>query len=741
MSNLSELLPAGGAAKEFEPTASGTLLSGQAVILNSNGTVSSATAAAASMGTSADLGTSYKAGWESGACYHTTNNSTIVAFTNSANGYYPTTAVCTLSGTTVTMNTPVVINSNNCITVKCAYDVTQNTVVFFYKYNGSGNYLKVRAASVSGTSFTFGSEVSAFAGAAYATRKGDMCNLDDSKVAICWGESNLGPAVQVVSISGTTLTLGSHQGVSSGSSVTMRMASGKKGELLCMIGFHTSNDLQFVAATVSGTTLTVGTVTTVSGTGTSKRHDLASGFWNGYASPESTYIAAYHPPGGASGLTAARLITVSGTTLTLNTEATLTVDAEYSDTAMGWSSNGTQALYYYRPLSANTRGQVTEINYAGTTIAEGSTIIVGVGNYSRFAASYDQVAKKSIIIYKEGSNSDVAGVNVHTASSTDVEAFVGFTADAIASGASGVVNPEGGVATIPLSYIAATGGTITTDGDYKVHSFTSSGTFQITTKAGNPTLEILQIAGGGGGGRRRGGGGGAGGYVNESGVTASVASYAVTVGAGGTGAPESSGSGTNGGTSSIGSLVTASVGGGAGGGDSHGANGGSGGGGQGLTAGGNGGTATAGQGYAGITGSNLSYGGGGGGSSAIGGSNNGGQGTASSITGSAVTRAGGGGGWDNGAGYGGGGAGSSGGGVAGNATANTGSGGGGGGDDLAGGSGGSGIVIVRYKFQDSGLTPNSTYYVQNDGSIALTAASPEVKAGKALSTTSILLKG
>jgi len=55
--------------------------------------------------------------------------------------------------------------------------------------------------------------------------------------------------------------------------------------------------------------------------------------------------------------------------------------------------------------------------------------------------------------------------------------------------------------------IAATGGTITTDGDYKVHSFTSNGTF---TPSAAGEVEYLVIAGGGGGGSY--GGGGAGGY-------------------------------------------------------------------------------------------------------------------------------------------------------------------------------------------------------------------------------------
>jgi hypothetical protein len=33
----------------------------------------------------------------------------------------------------------------------------------------------------------------------------------------------------------------------------------------------------------------------------------------------------------------------------------------------------------------------------------------------------------------------------------------------------------------PIVFTEATGGTVTTDGDYKVHTFNSSGTFEVTT--------------------------------------------------------------------------------------------------------------------------------------------------------------------------------------------------------------------------------------------------------------------
>ena len=47
-------------------------------------------------------------------------------------------------------------------------------------------------------------------------------------------------------------------------------------------------------------------------------------------------------------------------------------------------------------------------------------------------------------------------------------------------------------------YIQATGGTITYDGLYKIHTFTSNGTFTITQASSRP-IHYLIVGGGGGG--------------------------------------------------------------------------------------------------------------------------------------------------------------------------------------------------------------------------------------------------
>jgi hypothetical protein len=304
------------------------------------------------------------------------------------------------------------------------------------------------------------------------------------------------------------------------------------------------------------------------------------------------------------------------------------------------------------------------------------------------------------------------------------------------------------------NFITATGGTITTCGDDKIHTFTGPGTFtvcSVASCAANNVVSYVVVGGaGGGGGGGPGitcggaGGGGAGGYREVKSpvttytaspldgypsapnrVTVTATAFPITVGAGGAGGAQGA-CGSNGATSTF-STITAASGGNGGAGAASGGNqkgggdGGSGGGGGGANGTppgvGSGGTGNVppvspAQGNDGGTAPVGSRAGGsGGGATAAGGSDTtGGAGATSSINGTPTARAGGGG---NGRGSGSGSLGGVGGGGNGNqpcntnatsGIANTGGGGGGAGDDdsspsATGGNGGSGIVIIRYKYQ------------------------------------------
>jgi len=282
----------------------------------------------------------------------------------------------------------------------------------------------------------------------------------------------------------------------------------------------------------------------------------------------------------------------------------------------------------------------------------------------------------------------------------------------------------------PVTYTSATGGTITTNGDYKVHKFeatslVSAGNgFRVSTLGtADSTVEYLVIAGGGGGKYDLSGGGGAGGYRTATSFTISATNYDITIGGGGatqvSGSPSifSTITSTGGGYGVSGNALFSGNAGGSGGGGSYDVVAGSG-----NTPstspsqGNNGGAGIYGSGGA-ASGSGYNPGGGGGAGSV--GSNattsvpgSGGSGASSDIlvTGTNITRAGGGGGGLDA--YrvpaGSGGSGGSGGGGNGGAVSNagqtagdpyTGSGGGGSTQGYDGASGGSGIIILRYKFQ------------------------------------------
>ena len=312
----------------------------------------------------------------------------------------------------------------------------------------------------------------------------------------------------------------------------------------------------------------------------------------------------------------------------------------------------------------------------------------------------------------------------------------------------------------PAAYVTATGGTVTTSGDFKIHKFTGPGTFCVSNAgnaAGSNEVDYLVVAGGGGGGgecANSGGasGGGAGGLrigavaaspthsplVAAGGLAVPVQPYAIVVGGGGTEGPQSApGNGGNGNTSSFSSIT--STGGGGGGksvSPSSGNPGGSGGGGGAAAGTGNTPPVSPPQGNSGSTGPQNA---GGGGATAAGqtsptsGGQSGGDGlVVTPVFGAAPQpiyiangpdngasvggqfAGGGAGGHDapgpnpgNALGGVGGGAntpGPSGAGI--NATANTGGGGSAGGKDVpgggdgTGGTGGSGIVLIRYKFQN-----------------------------------------
>jgi hypothetical protein len=404
----------------------------------------------------------------------------------------------------------------------------------------------------------------------------------------------------------------------------------------------------------------------------------------------------------------ADIVAQSGSTITIASGATIT----NSGTASGFGPTG--AVSWDTTKKTSGFNAVSGVGYFCDTTSAAFTVtlpaapsagaIVGIADYNGTAITNNiTVGRNSSNI--NGSAADFKiSINYASISFVYVDATAGWrsvdTSDTLS---------------VQNKFVSATGGTITTCGNFKIHTFTGPGSF-IVSCAGNTLgsneVDYLVVAGGGGTGN---GGGGAGGYRTSfpggTKISTPATTYPITVGGGGTASP-----GYTNGSPSIFSTITSAGGGYAGlSCTANGNPGGSGGGGSGLT------NLTAGTGNtppvsppqgnnggAGIVGTSGNRpGGGGGGAGAVGAAGTpgqggpGGAGSANSITGSSVTYAGGGGGGTfsqagtgGTGGVGGGGTGGSAGGAGTAGTVNTG--GGGGGNSTAGGSG---IVVIRYKFQ------------------------------------------
>jgi len=425
------------------------------------------------------------------------------------------------------------------------------------------------------------------------------------------------------------------------------------------------------------------------------------------------------------------IINESGNTVTIGASGdTVTLAAGASQSGFGQTYS---AVSWDTTAKTTTVTGVAGVGYFINTSGAAVTANLPAGTAGDVIAfaDYTRTFQTNNLTITPNGSEKVGGVAANFVALTEGQSITLVYVDAT-EGWINTMDSTGQAGLLP-AFITACGGTPSTSGDYKIHTFTGPGTFTVTC-GGNPlgsdSVDYMVVAGGGGG-ANNGGAGGAGGFregYNPGSYTASplattalpvsATGYPITVGAGGTsGSGYPSSSHTNG-LNSVFSTIT-STGGGKGSGAGGGAagSGGSGGGGGCTSATGGAGntpSVSPSQGFPGGDSAGPSGYGGGGGATAVGLTGSppnaggvGGAGATSSINTTPTARAGGGGGagfstpagYPGGVGGGGKGSGPEGTGCAG--TVNTGGGGGGAAGGAAGpaGAGGSGIVIIRYKFQ------------------------------------------
>ena len=335
MTNLSDLFPA-GAGKQVSFVASGTLSSGQAVGLTSDGKVKTL---------SSSLGPEDV--FQSAATYPATNSvydsnaqKVVVPYDSGGSGKA---VVASVSGNTVTHGTPVQFESGSSGYISAAFDSSNNKVVFAYYDYGNSSYGTAVVGTVSGTSITFGTPVVfSTATTSFTTTVFDSSN---NRIAIAYRDSdnsNYGTAIV------GTVTTGP-DAISFGSAAVFESVSVNYGATTFDSNSNkvvhaysgTSEAGRGVVGTVSGTSISFGTPVTF--------QDLAITTAATFDTSANQVIIAYRYQVG-SGTRYGRVVkgTVSGTSISFSTPENFSSLAIAYDVCVAYDANANRSVISFQ---------------------------------------------------------------------------------------------------------------------------------------------------------------------------------------------------------------------------------------------------------------------------------------------------------------------------------------------------------------------------------------------------------
>ena len=428
MSNLSELLPTGGGQNAVDFVASGTLSSGQTVILKSDGTVEAVTGVTEGVGTAVVFNNASTSFGDSGtdAVYDSTNNKVIIAYRDVGSGD-GTAIVGTVSGTSISFGTAVVFETDVTSNISTVFDSTNNKIVIVYSEETVAGYGRAIVGTVSGTSISFGTAVN-FENA----NSDEMSATFDSsanKVVIAYqdaGNSDYGTAI-VGTVSGTSISFGTAVVFESASTNNLSATFDSNANKV-VIAYRDAGNLNYGTAkvgTVSGTSISFGSPVV-------------------FESANTAYISAT------------------------------------------FDSNANKVVIAYRDIGNLNYGTIAVGTVSGTSISFGSPIVFESAEANLISATFDSSANKVVIAYQDGGNSSYGTSIVFQNASTNVSNFIGITAGAISDTATGAVNVYGGIneaqtgLTIAADYyVQADGSLSTTASDVKVGQAISATTINM----------------------------------------------------------------------------------------------------------------------------------------------------------------------------------------------------------------------------------------------------------------------
>ncbi len=337
--------------------------------------------------------------------FDSSNNKVVLIYRDNGNSNYGTALVGTIdtSDDSISWGSATVFESASIGGTSLTFDSSNNKVVGFFKDIGDSNKMKGIVGTVSGTSISFGSATDvSTAGADFAAATFDT---NSNKVVVAFTDSNnsgYGTA-RVGTVSGTSISFGT----------AVVYTSAEANHEADSITFDSSNNRVVIAYTLSsGTNRGNAIVGTVSGTDISFGTQVAfNANFSGHqtatfdTSNNKVVIAFQDSSNSDQGTAVVGTVDPSDNSISFGSEAIF--NAAGTDTISStFDSTSNTVLIAYRDAGDSSDGVVIVGTVSGTSISFGSENKYSTGTAYRNRIIYDSNAKRAVVIYSEGDQSN-----------------------------------------------------------------------------------------------------------------------------------------------------------------------------------------------------------------------------------------------------------------------------------------------------------------------------------------------
>ena len=472
----------GDTARKVYAVASGALGNGKTCVVNSDGTVSVVSGTAESLGSQVAVGTFAFEG--AAAVYDTGQDKVLFIYQGASN--YGNAVVGTVSGSSISFGTPTVFISSNIGYLSATYDSNVGKTGIFFADYGNSEYGKACVATISGTSVSFGSVVT-FSATTTSGGKSSTFDASQNKILLAYRESSSETVVRAATISGTSISFGSTTslGVNATNDLALEYDTNAGKSLVAYRNDTNSNKIDSKVVSLSGTTVSFGSQVNV-------YNAIGDKVEMAYDSTSNKIVLAYRHDSGDLLL---RLIvaTISGTSVSYGVPVSTGVkfgSGAEQNHHMNYNAAANKLVFAGRDDANSYHQKYVTATVSGTSISVDSPVTYYAATSYVSASTYDPDQQKSVLFYAASSFSNPA-VKILTVGSTTLTAenYIGITPSAYPTGAGaeiqtkGAVNEEQSGLTAGQSYYVQTDGTLsTTAGDPSVFAGTAVSATKIIVK-------------------------------------------------------------------------------------------------------------------------------------------------------------------------------------------------------------------------------------------------------------------